>query len=1294
MLFFNTFDYGKGLLKQLEQLRKLPLQQQAKREQQILKLYEKFVQQYRNALNNSSNVNPALLKTGAEALVEAATQLREPRLAYLTYAEMVARSRKVPVVPGLATLVDRMLELPTEQKEERNALLGWRIVTGSMRPEKQLAYLAERAELTGAVSDWKDFSWNVSQMISKGTLAANDPLVLDALNLMLKNKNKLGDRLAPVQILMAEAQIAQGKYRQAEIQLTDVATEAKRLPDKFLALVGELVAKYPETNWMLQKMLLEPTVTSLLEGKLNWATVQERLDRARGFTPELVDFLLEYPKLIDDDRLGLYALERIGSLERPVADPLFDRWREIYRDAGREQPAGTAEVVEKAVATGHLTKRDVAKVASIELGPSLLACVEREDVGRVLNTNVPVETLSAQRVDEINSELAHPDIPDWVIEEARLWLAERLARLGRMDSAARQLTSIPVLSEKHAAQLYPRIAALFSGSTPPPQIQSLLARMSLLGGDYHGAFAAAQGLPADNSARGQLLSALEEWILSQVDAPPAMLLVLAQTQRLSHGDPAAGLQAVTTASLLAPEDSNVQQAYRTWEHALAPEIVYAQRAQQAAYIAEQQRRLDLIPVALDAIEKLESARGDEGARESIPLLDSLRPLLVSLPLEEQHGLTQRWARLFLMVHFKQRTTDIDEVITDVSRIISGEEMMALLGEFAAQLEPNLRLQVEWTPALKGGHWERALELAQASTGELISSLVQVPLFAASVPAGDLLDAARRMGNILSARGDDAGELQLIEGLYERLTADNALVDADALRGALDSQLERLSQELYEPAIRYRMNQKRASGDLDAIAADLLSLARTGDEEAAADLSRLFEQRLKTRDQPEQIKEMALVLAAREADDDPKRAVEFLTRAGRAVGEAEWAVQAIGELELNTETAEGLALIGELALQQGDLPRAGAVMQRLTELGAIEQAQQLADALALAQPDTPAAMQNLLLVQLAAQQRDAEAARMNLLKLADMLQAQQADLHEALQPVVAASENALGYDSSAASLRFRITLALLLRDYYKSASLITELLRGGEPAAAVFDLLGGLGVDEATVPPGLAVAYARALFSGGKVEEALTLLSGLHDSVEDYPEYIALLEEIKDTVGGPNPSLQLAEAYLRVHLWQRSGEEFLVALGQEPAVADLILSQLRQQDALSPNPVKYPLHVAGLAATALTSRYADWAWAISALSWLIPRLEPAELQPIAAQLWERAPQIGELEPQEHVQLALHMHHLALRQQDYAAALEYLATGWARSPIPGGDLQEALAAFDRGRLPADPALHEKLLPTPIR
>jgi hypothetical protein len=1292
--FFDNifaFDYGKSLLKQLEQLRKLPLAQQQKREQALVKDYEKFVQRYMEKVTSSSNTQPALLKAGAEALVEAAVQLREPRLAYMGYAEMVARSRKVPVVPGLAALVDRLLELPTEQKEERIALLNWRIVTGSMKPERQLAYLAERAELTGAVSDWKDYSWNISQLISKGTLAPNDPIILDALNNLLKNKGKLGDRLGAVQMLMAEAQLAQGKYRQAEIQLTDLATEAKQLPDRFLGLVGDLVAKYPETNWMLQHQLLAPTVTALLDGKLNWTNAVERLDRARGHTTQLIEFLLSHERLTEDDRLGIYCLERICSLEKNEADPLYDRWRDVYKEAGREQPAGTAEVVEKAVIGGHLTKRDVAKVASIELGPSLLACEERGDVARVLNTNVPTETLSAGRVDEINSELANPNISDWVVEETRLWLAEHLSRLGRLDSAARQLTSIPVLNEKHAAQLYPRIANMFAGSTPPPQIQSLLARMSLLGGDYHGAFAAAQQLPADNPARGQLLSALEEWILAQIDAPADMLLVLAQTQRLSHGDPAAGLQAATTASLLAPDSEAVQQAYRSWEHALAPELIYAQRAHQAAYIAEQQRRLELIPVALDSIEMLETARGDDVSRESLALLEQLRPLLLSVPLDQQEQTNLRWARLYLMVQFKQgEGENLSFALQEVSTMVPQDKLFSLLGEFAGKLPPNTRLQVEYEPLVRGGQWERALELCQASSGELISSLVSIPLFCEYVPTSALPEASRRFAAVLDNRGDDAGQLLLIQRMQDRLARDSELPQAEELREVLAGLLEALCKQPYEPAIRYRLDSLRASGDLESVAGEILALAKTGDDEALTDVRKLFEQSLAAGKDPERIKDMALTLAADALEEDPKIAVDYLTRAGRAIHDAQWAVNAISELELNTETAEGLALIGELALQQGDLGRASVVMQRLTELGALDQAQALADALALAQPDSPTAMQSLILMQLNAQPRDMTTALENLHKLIAMYQAEGTDMATALQPISSAAEQAIGYDTDLPSLEFRIALALLRGDQFKVDSLIQEVARHGpEAASAVLDLLRQLGLKEDDLPGGLVVSWSRALFVSGDVEGALAKLATLRDAVEDYPEYISLLEEIKDRVGGPGPSLQLAEAYLRVHLWQRSAEEYGIALLHDPTVGEAVLQQLREHAALAPNPMKYPLHVAGLAATAHSSRYADWGWAISALSWLVPRWEPRELYDLARGLWDNVAAMPELQPEERVQLLVELFQLAVKLQDYSAALDYLTIAWEQSPLPSPELQEALASFDRGRLPSDPAVQEKLL-----
>jgi len=307
------------------------------------------------------------------------------------------------------------------------------------------------------------------------------------------------------------------------------------------------------------------------------------------------------------------------------------------------------------------------------------------------------------------------------------------------------------------------------------------------------------------------------------------------------------------------------------------------------------------------------------------------------------------------------------------------------------------------------------------------------------------------------------------------------------------------------------------------------------------------------------------------------------------------------------------------------------------------------------------------MQLNAQPRDMRLARENLLKLAELYRAEGTELAGALQPLSTAAESTLGYETDLASLEFRISVAMLRGDQFKVDNLMLEVSRHGpEAAREVLAMLRDLGLDDNNLPGALIVSWSRALFIAGETDAALAKLAALRDDVEDYPEYISLLEEIKDRVGGAGPSLQLAEAYLRVHLWQRSAEEYTTALGYDPTLGETVLQQLREHAALAPNPMKYPLHIAGLAATASSTRYADWGWAISALSWLVPRWEPLELFDLSRALWDNAVHIPELQPEERVQLLVELFQLAVKLQDYGAALDYLTLAWEQTPLPSPEM----------------------------
>jgi tetratricopeptide (TPR) repeat protein len=169
-------------------------------------------------------------------------------------------------------------------------------------------------------------------------------------------------------------------------------------------------------------------------------------------------------------------------------------------------------------------------------------------------------------------------------------------------------------------------------------------------------------------------------------------------------------------------------------------------------------------------------------------------------------------------------------------------------------------------------------------------------------------------------------------------------------------------------------------------------------------------------------------------------------------------------------------------------------------------------------------------------------------------------------------------------------------------------------------------------------------------------------------------------------MQLAEAYMRVHLWPRSADEYAQALTEDVHLAEPILTQLRNHGALDPHPMKYPLQVVALRAVAESSREADWQWALSAMTWLTPRWSAEELYDIGRRLHQKVGNV-ELEKSQIVDLLLNMHQLALRAGDAGSALDYLAEAWDQREHSDQDLTTILRSFDTSKLPEEPALWVK-------
>ena len=349
----KRFDFGKSLNRQVEAYKRLNPQGQQKRRPALLKNLEDYARKYLDEVINPNSANPGQLKSGAEHLVEAAAVLDETRVAFETFSDMVARSRKVPVVPGLAGLVDRMLELESESREHRLSLLNWRITTGNMRPERHLSYLSERAALTTEVSHWKDFAWGLSQMISKGTVKQGDDLALRALQTLIENRNNLGDKAVEVTLMMAETQILRKNDRVAEDLLVEIITDGRNVTDDFYHLANSLLDHRPQCCWELHQIVLDSSISDYRGGQIGWNVLNERLERSHQHPLEIANYLTNHKEMVRDEKLAVYCMRRIVKLDAELLNEKIQNWLRSFQNAKQQPPSAANEFMQ--IAAGKAT---------------------------------------------------------------------------------------------------------------------------------------------------------------------------------------------------------------------------------------------------------------------------------------------------------------------------------------------------------------------------------------------------------------------------------------------------------------------------------------------------------------------------------------------------------------------------------------------------------------------------------------------------------------------------------------------------------------------------------------------------------------------------------------------------------------------------------------------------------------------------------------------------------------------------------------------------------------------------
>ncbi len=1365
---------------------------------------------------------------------------------------MVTRSRKVPVVPGLAGLIDRLLELPTDLKSERIAMLNWRITTGSLRPDRYLQYQSERAKLTADPADWKDYAYSLGQLLKKEALKPGDDTAFNALEELVANKGMLGERSASIVLTYVEGLLERKNYRQAEQTLINLSVDNKILPENYQLVVLQLLDVRPEASWELHQAGFNHLIPAYASGKANWSQLLQRVERTHAYTRDLVDCLMNAPQMPKDEKLCTLTADRIMLLDESLIQEYLDRWRILLSKAGCQPPESALEAIERrrsGVSTGFavpdakfeeavsepaplsaagltpdeaegqttgtkigglemllsgdqaesiMGAEDAEAVADTAVQPAAVELVttaapepaveiEAEQASAVLDatdaiagdysveseleeleardefaadqselhiaelnaadsdavelamdeaqsataapaaeiadaTQTESETAVASAAGEVQPEpavlvdadataglelagvasrdglrqrldawadgcamdesclaqltalMAQADTPGWIAAESRMWLAEWLSEVGATTSAVEYLAHVETADPELAREYRARIGKLMAGEDPPQAVLATLGHLALVAEDYNAALSAALELPPDDAPRAKLLESLQERLIEASEPGPPLQMLLAQARRAAMHDPQAGFDVATTASLLALDDRAIQQLYAGWAAAVPVEVLHRQRAQQAVYLCVHQQRLELLAVALTEIEALAPAQAGVQDPLLIEWLEQLRPELEKLAPAQQREQRLSWTRLYLsqMVRAGQRER-IPALLESAVEAIEPEAVLSLVSELATEIPAETRRAIEYESYLRQGAWERALDLALAQE-ETATAVIPLERIYDRLPAEALLPAGQRITQTLEARGDAAGQLHLVRALGGRIGGNGETADP-GLRGFLDHVLSGLCERQFQPAMRYRLEQN-TSDDPIATSRDLLALARQGDADAMSALGKLYTKLLQSSAPTDLLFKVAGELALADLD----QALALLARAGLASGDVQQALAEIDTLGLAAETASDLVLLSQLVTAANDHPRMLDLARQLAAQNAYASAKVLVDAVVASEPDSDLAQMELIRLELAGETCDFKLATSNLLRLAQLYQERGIRPRQALEPLRPEIESACAAaaDNQEAQ-HLKLTMLALSGELERAAQLVQQImLRGPQAADGLLSLFERLAMEDAELPSPMLIAWGRALFRAGRIDDALSRMAGLRDAVGDFPEYAELLEEIKAAGGGPGACMQLGETYLRVHLWQRSAEEYAAALAQDPALAEPVLTQLRHHAALDPNPMKYPLHLLGLRAASGSTRQADWGWALSALTWLIPRWSAEELYGLAQALWEQHHR-GDLDQTSRTELLLHLFKLANKLGRAEEALLYIGYAWEAEPAPTPELLAALGHLDESTLP---------------
>lgn len=640
MALFGNFDFGKGLKKQAEAFSRAPSSVRARKQPAINKALDEYASKFlATVITHSSQVNPGQLRTGAEVLVEVAAILHEPAPAYRVFAELASRSRKVPAVPQLGQMVDRLLEQSTDQVKERAALLTYRIVTGTLGSERFMEYLKERAHLTGQTVDWKDYALGIARLLRDGVVQGEDALVNATLQDLVNNKTQLGDQAVPIQQMLAESMMQRRNHRQAEFILVEAAVSGAELPEPFYETVDALLAARPETCWELHQLVINRALKRYEAAEMDWPSVLQKLAAAKSHDVQLLGYMLELPLTQHDHHLQSYIRQNLQSIAEEEREPLIQRYEQLA--GGRvwtvpSQPhSASSETVPAAPTLGRASAEPE---APDYLGQAAVELADAASLRGLLRENVKAETLDMMSARALLRQLGNAGLPEWAPLEARLWLSEQLTGLSKerlalqlLDDMLQQSTprETQLLRDRLQNEQLKGFAARLGkslGSRDHGEVWLRLVRIALSVGDFRSAKDFVIDIEPESEPRRQAFAELEHWITRQSQPTPWMLITLSEARRDTSDDPRAGLDVATQAALLAPHDNNVQKAYSAWTASLPGEVVHERRLSQSLYLLTREERTGLLPVVFDELQAAHSSGIEvtEWVEQLIPVVDALR----------------------------------------------------------------------------------------------------------------------------------------------------------------------------------------------------------------------------------------------------------------------------------------------------------------------------------------------------------------------------------------------------------------------------------------------------------------------------------------------------------------------------------------------------------------------------------------------------------------------------------------------------------------------------------------------